>query len=58
MTKQEFKLAAKTERPPKSVPQEKNTLYQVKAQVLSAPFQAPVRHQHFTHVQQYYTGDA
>jgi hypothetical protein len=58
MITQEYKPVAETERPKKPVLQAKNPIYQIKAEVLSAPIQAQIRHQQLVRVQQYYTGDA
>lgn len=58
LAKQNLKLAAEAERPKQPTLQDKSSIYQIKADSLSAPIQTPLRHQHFIRVQQYYTGDA
>lgn len=58
MAKQESRLATEPERPTKAVLQDKSTIYQIKAEVLTVAIQAPIRPRQFVHVQQYYTGDA
>ncbi len=58
MANQNLKMAAQPERPKQAVVQDKSSVYPHKAEILSAPIQTPIRHQHFIRIQQYYTGDA